>query len=78
MKTLRWLIVLVAAAIVTYLLLSTSAARADRNTQVVTDPATAAMPVSSRGRATSCEALLDAPVNAKFLRRTKAGLHARH
>jgi hypothetical protein len=41
MKTLRWLIVFVAAAIVTYLLLSTSAARADRNTQIVMDLATA-------------------------------------
>ncbi len=41
MKTLHWLIVFAAAAVVTYLLLSTPGARADRNTQIVMDPAIA-------------------------------------
>ena len=38
MKTLRWLIVFVAAAIVAYLLLSTPGRHADRNTQIVVEP----------------------------------------
>jgi len=41
MKRLRWLIVFVVAAIVTYLLLSTPGRRADRNTQIVMDPVVA-------------------------------------
>jgi hypothetical protein len=38
MKTLRWLIVFVAAAVVAYLLLSRPGARADRTTHIVVDP----------------------------------------
>lgn len=38
MKTLRWLIVFVAAAIVAYLLLTTPARQADRNTRIVAEP----------------------------------------
>jgi hypothetical protein len=41
MKTVRWLIVFVAAAVVVYLLLSTPGARADRTMHVVMDPAVA-------------------------------------
>jgi hypothetical protein len=41
MKTFRWLIVFVAAAIVAYLLLSTPGRHADRNTQIVMDAAVA-------------------------------------
>jgi osmotically-inducible protein OsmY len=41
MKTLRWLIVFVASAVVVYLLLSTPGARADRTTHIVMDPAVA-------------------------------------
>jgi hypothetical protein len=44
MKTLRWLIVIVAAAIVTYLLLSTPGRRAERNTQIVMEPVVAENP----------------------------------
>ena len=39
MRTLRWLIVFVGAAIVAYLLLSTPGRHADRNTQLVVRPA---------------------------------------
>jgi preprotein translocase subunit YajC len=35
MKTFRWLIVFVAAAVVVYLLLSRPSARADRHTRIV-------------------------------------------
>jgi hypothetical protein len=41
MKTVRWLIVFVAAAAVVYLLLSRPGARADRTTHIVMDPAVA-------------------------------------
>jgi hypothetical protein len=41
MKTVRWLIVFVAAAVVAYLLLSRPGARADRQTHIVMDPAVA-------------------------------------
>ncbi len=40
-KTLRWLIVFVGAAIVTYLLLSTPRGRASHYTQTVREPAVA-------------------------------------
>jgi hypothetical protein len=41
MKTLRWLILFVAVAVVTYLLLSRPGARADRNPQIGVDPTVA-------------------------------------
>jgi hypothetical protein len=49
MKRLRWLIVFVAAAIVTYLLLSTPRWRANRNTQrrAETDRAVSAFVIAS-------------------------------
>ena len=42
MKTLRWLIVFVAAAVVAYLLLSKPGARANRQSHPASDPAVAA------------------------------------
>jgi hypothetical protein len=43
-KTLRWLIVFVAAAVVAYLLMSSRGGRTERTTHIVMDPAVAAAP----------------------------------
>jgi osmotically-inducible protein OsmY len=48
MKTLRWLIVFVAAAVVVYLLLSRPGARPDRQTHIVMDSVVAAAPAPAR------------------------------